>query len=110
MCQRYYQIMINGNMNVYWHVGSFYTNIGLIFNVNTVTEMRASPTLINSSFTGNAYRNSGATGGGLSSIAGNLHSVRSMGLYINMSSGTNTGNVAHFDRTGGELALNAELT
>ena len=110
MCQRYYQIMINGNMNVYWHVVSFYTNVGIIFNLTTVTEMRAAPTLINSSFTGNAYRSSGAVGGGLSSIAGNLHSVRSMGLYINMSSGTNQGNVAHFDRTGGELALNAELT
>ena len=109
MCQRYYQIMINGNMNVYWHVGSFYTNIGLIFNLTTVTEMRATPTLVNSSFTGNAYRSSGAVGGGLSSIAGNLHSVRSMGLYINMTSGTNQGNVAHFDRTGGELALLAEL-
>ena len=109
LCQRYYQIMMDGNHNKYWTPVVFYTNVGIIFNIPTMVQMRASPTLVNSSFGASVYRNSGEIGGGVASIAGNLHSVRRMGLYLNVSSGANTGNAAHLDHQGGSLALSAEL-
>ena len=108
-CQRYYQVIVDGNHNIYWTIAVVYATNQIIFNIPTTVQMRATPTLENSSWTANIYRAS-ALIGNTTTLAGNLHDARRMGIYSNLAQNTGVqGNPCHVDWTGGSLALTAEL-
>jgi hypothetical protein len=109
MCQRYYQVMVDGNHNRYWTLAVVYTTNQIIFNIPTTVQMRATPTLENSSWGANIYRDA-ALLGNTTTLAGNLHDVRRMGIFSYLAQNTGVqGNPCHVDWTGGGLALTAEL-